>query len=542
MDKYSLGLILSIIILTFSFVLVVCIVYLIKFKQTKKLLMHSQAEVHSLSQKAESLNKYQAIADAEAEAERIRSQAAEIKRKSTLQAEAVREKAAKEVEQIKWTSAQQAASIKQEATKKAEEIVNQAREKAGNVSDEYNRIIAIAKQEAEKIAGDAIKAKGKADQYEKAIRAMKNIIEGYGDEYIIPSRSLLDDLADDFGYKAAGVELKGARKKTRDMVARGLAADCDYVEQNRRNLAVRFVLDAFNGKVDTALAKVKHDNFGKIKQEILDAFELVNHNGAAFREARILRPYLDARLNELKWAVSVFKLQVEEREEQRRIKEAIREEERAKREFEKAIREAEKEEKMLQKAMQKAREQLAAASEEQKLQYEQQIQELEVKLVEAEEKNQKAISMAQQTKRGHVYIISNLGSFGDDVCKIGLTRRLEPLDRVKELGDASVPFPFDVHAMIYSEDAPSLENELHKLFDAERMNKVNYRKEFFRAPISEVRKAIEAQGVESHWTMKAEAAEYRETLAQEAALRSVKENEQPGKTEFDEKRTGAGLA
>ena len=93
-----------------------------------------------------------------------------------------------------------------------------------------------------------------------------------------------------------------------------------------------------------------------------------------------------------------------------------------------------------------------------------QLRELNVKLVEAEEKSMKAISMAQQTKKGHVYIISNLGSFGEDVYKIGLTRRLDPNERVRELGDAGVPFPFDVHAMLASDDAPALETALHRRF------------------------------------------------------------------------------
>ncbi len=121
--------------------------------------------------------------------------------------------------------------------------------------------------------------------------------------------------------------------------------------------------------------------------------------------------------------------------------------------------------------------------------------------------------MAQQTKRGHVYIISNIGSFGENVFKIGMTRRLEPLDRVRELGDASVPFSFDVHAMIYSEDAPALERELHRQFTEYQVNQINPRKEFFKVPLAKVREAIEEEDVEVHWTMAAEAWEYRESEA-----------------------------
>jgi hypothetical protein len=121
--------------------------------------------------------------------------------------------------------------------------------------------------------------------------------------------------------------------------------------------------------------------------------------------------------------------------------------------------------------------------------------------------------MAQQTRSGNVYIISNVGSFGDDVLKIGMTRRLEPLDRVKELGDASVPFEFDVHAMIRSDDAPSLERELHGRFEEFRINKVNYRKEFFRIPLHHLREFVAEKNLEATFTMTAEAREFRETQA-----------------------------
>ena len=138
--------------------------------------------------------------------------------------------------------------------------------------------------------------------------------------------------------------------------------------------------------------------------------------------------------------------------------------------------------------------------------------ELEEKLKEAESRGIRALSMAQQTRRGHVYVISNIGSFGEQVFKVGMTRRLDPLDRVKELGDASVPFEFDVHAMIYSEDAPALEKQLHREFEQKAVNRINPRKEFFRLPLAEIRHAVEQlDSSEVHWTMKAEAAEYRES-------------------------------
>ena len=186
---------------------------------------------------------------------------------------------------------------------------------------------------------------------------------------------------------------------------------------------------------------------------------------------------------------------------------------------ERAICEAAVEEELLRKAMEKAQQQIQLATAEQKTKYEQQLRDLTAKLKEAEEKNQRAISMAQQTRRGHVYIISNIGSFGENVFKIGLTRRLIPQDRIDELGDSSVPFEFDIHALIFSEDAPALETQLHKHFVLNQVNKVNHRKEFFRVDLAHIRKEIEQLGLTTTWTMAAAAEDYRDTLAIEAKIK-----------------------
>ena len=121
--------------------------------------------------------------------------------------------------------------------------------------------------------------------------------------------------------------------------------------------------------------------------------------------------------------------------------------------------------------------------------------------------------MAQQTKRGHVYVISNIGSFGENVYKIGMTRRLEPEDRVKELGDASVPFSFDIHAMIFSEDAPKLEAALHNQFEQHKVNMVNPRKEFFNVTLDEIKNVVKSNHIDATFIDIPEAEEYRETKA-----------------------------
>lgn len=414
-----------------------------------------------------------------------------------------------------------AGKLASEAREKAKSLKNEAEAILSSATIQAATIIDAANKKAEEIAGSAYDAMKNASHYEQTVKAMKNLIEGYGDQYIIPEQSLLDDLADDFSHAKAGQELKRARECTKVMIRNGTAAACDYVETNRRETAVNFVVDAFNGKVDSILSRTKHDNAGKLNQQIRDAFTLVNFNGKAFRDARVTDEYLAARLDELKWAEVAQQIALQEREEQRDIKEQAREEARAAKEIERALREASKTEELLRKAIEQAQEQFDHASGEQRAMYEERLQEMNDKLKQAIEGKERARSNAEQTKRGNVYIISNIGSLGEDMFKIGLTRRWDPFDRVRELGDSSVPFEFDVHAMIFSEDAPALEQQLHKHFVLQQVNKVNHRKEFFRVSLKAIKEEIEKLGITTgiKWTMTSEAKDYRESLAIEKAIK-----------------------
>ena len=175
---------------------------------------------------------------------------------------------------------------------------------------------------------------------------------------------------------------------------------------------------------------------------------------------------------------------------------------------------AEKDEKKYEKMLEKAKEEaLKSIDMEGHEELQNKVQELERSLQEAHEKKERAKSMAEQTKAGYVYVISNIGSFGESVIKIGMTRRLNPDDRVKELGDASVPFIFDTHAMVYSKNAPTLEKELHERFHQHRVNAVNMRKEFFSISLEDVAGAIREFDSDATFVMDREARDYRETLA-----------------------------
>lgn len=406
----------------------------------------------------------------------------------------------------------------------------------------------------------------------RLVEAERNLVEGWQDKYTLPTHMLLDGLMDHVGWSEAGEALKEAREKTRKMVKEKKAIICDYGDVEYKKDATRLLLDAFNSEVDLALEKIKgEENVGKVIQEIKDVAESLGDYGFRCMRATVSPEYVEARIDEAKWGAIAFELRKKEREEQREKIRELKEAERVERELERARREAEREEEVAKRALMKAQEEelrrarelqreheakmrrleeemkkatqrdeeerrvreqeLRAEmsrlleererqSEEERAAHELQTKQLEAQLKEAEERNKRALSMAQQTKKGHVYVISNFGSFGEAVLKVGMTRRLDPMDRVWELSDASVPFDFDVHALIASEDAPSLENRLHRAMAELRVNKVNMKKEFFRIGIKDIREIMDKLGVRAEWTLAAKAQEYRETLALEEAFRA----------------------
>ncbi|WP_191603178.1 DUF4041 domain-containing protein [Marinomonas algicola] len=316
-------------------------------------------------------------------------------------------------------------------------------------------------------------------------------------------------------------EIKDIRQQQKDMIKAKTAVTFPEttVISNDKSLnkkilngQVKLMLTAFNIECDMLIGKVSPSSFGRTLERIE---KLANNleKSAATMECGFDIDYIELKFEECKLQYQYTLKKQEEIAEQKLIKEQIREEQRAIKEFEKAIAEAEKEEKMYRNLLDKAQQELAQSNEQERSEMEQRIAILELQLAEAEAKEERAKSMAEQTRKGHVYVISNIGSFGEDVYKIGLTRRLEPMDRVKELGDASVPFPFDVHAMIYTDDAPALETALHREFHSQRVNAVNIRKEFFSVDLEEIKDAVEKiAGVDAQFKMTALAEDYYESL------------------------------
>jgi signal transduction histidine kinase len=268
------------------------------------------------------------------------------------------------------------------------------------------------------------------------------------------------------------------------------------IDQKSNELAKRYLNETVKSVVDS----IGPSNFSACKKRLIEVICRCREIGFAVSTDEEAKLLAGLRVEFEKAVRAAF-----QREEQARIKAQIREEERLRRELEREKQQAERERIAIQAALDKA---LAEAAG----QHTVEVDALKTRLAEAEAKLQRTISMAQQTKAGHVYVISNIGSFGENVFKVGMTRRLEPRERIDELGCASVPFPFDIHMMIHSTDAPSLENALHRSLFKKRINKANPRKEFFRAQVQEICDIVKAHGGQVDFVMNPEAAEYRQSL------------------------------
>lgn len=329
-----------------------------------------------------------------------------------------------------------------------------------------------------------------------------------------------------YGFSTASeyaTRLESIRAQQKALVKSGGATYCDTqwhvggsAAEGKKMIErmSKLMLRAFNGECDAAIAKVRYDNVEKLEQRITKSCEEINKLGHSNR-VQITTPYYQLKLQEL-YLVHEHREKVQaEKEEQKRIREEMREEEKAREEIERARAQAEREEAAKQKALEKAREELTAsiATEAQHKKLEALVSRLENELKDALDRKAKAIARAQLTKSGYVYVLSNIGSFGEGVYKIGLTRRLDPYERVDELGDASVPFCFDVHAIIYAEDAPGLENALHREFADRRVNRVNLRKEYFRVTLEEIQAAVKKHHGLVTMVLDAEAEEWRKTQA-----------------------------
>lgn len=301
--------------------------------------------------------------------------------------------------------------------------------------------------------------------------------------------------------------------KEKDFILDGAINIPSYLNNREANNIKKKMLTPLESEITGLLNKLTISNVDSTREKIIRTFDKINK---LFKndEAEFKKELLELKLQELELNYSYIVKVNDEKEQQKAIKEQMIEEEKVRREIEREKKRIDKEERQFNSEITKlmAYMQKANADVEKEL-YADKIKELEEKLRELETVKEDVLQRELNTRAGYVYVISNIGSFGEDVYKIGMTRRLEPMDRIKELSSASVPFEFDVHAMIFSEDAPTLENQLHTHFRKNEVNKVNQRKEFFKVSLDEIEKVVlENYNGTVSFTKLAQAEQYRRSL------------------------------
>jgi Domain of unknown function (DUF4041)/T5orf172 domain len=300
-------------------------------------------------------------------------------------------------------------------------------------------------------------------------------------------------------YKARLDALREEQKQS----ARGLSAEVDAWESHAVNLtkaqwkklrkdALKLALRSFNSESEYCVENVKFSNLEKMEERIRRSFEICNKLLTSV-DAWWKDIVLERKLQELHLAHEYQVKRQEEKEAARQARDDLREQEKLEKEIREARAKIDKERRHFLAAMQKLQQRLAASTDTQEREdLQARIDEIATQNNQLDEEEKQLDYREQNARAGYVYVISNIGAFGEGVFKIGMTRRLEPMDRVDELGDASVPFRFDVHALVFSDNAPALEAKLHTHFAAGRLNKVNGRKEFFRADLKEIESVIRA--------------------------------------------------
>lgn len=298
-------------------------------------------------------------------------------------------------------------------------------------------------------------------------------------------------------YRARLLEIRAKQKE----LIKGKAATTGLTNWTVNNNAAqgrkmvsdmqKLLLRAFNAECDDVIEHVRYSNLEASEKRITSSREAISKLGAIMGVS-ITPAYYRFKIEELYLAFEYQQKKQQEKEEQKEARARLREEAKLAKEIEEERKKLEKEQRHYENALRKIEAQLANAPEADKAAIEQKREELMQQLQKIDQAFKDVDYREANQRAGYVYIISNVGAFGENVYKIGMTRRLDPMDRVDELGDASVPFDFDVHAMIFSDDAPKLEAALHKAFSDRKLNFVNQRREFFRVTLDEIKAVVRA--------------------------------------------------
>lgn len=408
---------------------------------------------------------------------------------------------------------------------KAQDLIDKIEEQ----QNEINRLKEATNPEEAKLAEigteiDNLERKkvfleGDLKDLQAEIEKMKDDLNLYDDDMQLIEFGLYKPIYEFANSEMYKNRLETIRQKQKDMIKANTAATFpdNYklngsLSQGQKMIKdnVKQILRSFNNESEVLINKVKFSSIDSYRQRIIKSYEQLNKLNERLHIA-ITSEYLESKLDELTLSYEYALKKQEEKERAKEERERLREEAKLQKEIEAQRKALEKEQQQYQRALETIDIQLKENPEDPDLLAKK--AELEANLDEVH-KGIEDVDYREANKRaGYVYVISNIGSFGENVYKIGMTRRLEPMDRVNELGDASVPFNFDVHAMIFSDDAPALENALHHAFEDKRVNMINNRREFFRVSLDEIEKVVKDNFKERavEFTRVPEAEQYRES-------------------------------
>lgn len=355
----------------------------------------------------------------------------------------------------------------------------------------FNDEMMYKKSECERLSAEISKL-------EEQINAKRSLLVDLDDEMLYQSFALYKpryNLMNAEKYKIQILNLR-AFQKTLIKNNQAVTGFANWTVNNSRTQGQKMVSDmqklllrAFNSECDEIINKVTFSNVELSDRRIRSSCENISKLGKMMGIS-ISPSYEQCKIDELYLCYEYQMQKQKEKEEQKEIRAQMREEEKLRKEIEESRRKIEKDQQHFQKALINVLSQFENATDEQKKLLLLKKDELEDNLKSLEKSIADIDYREANAKAGYVYVISNIGAFGENVFKIGMTRRLDPMERIDELGDASVPFKFDVHAMIFTENAPALEAALHKAFEDRKLNMINQRREFFCVTLDEIKAVV----------------------------------------------------
>lgn len=385
-------------------------------------------------------------------------------------------------------------SLKKQIAESQVEFAHQKVMQEQKLKEQYDKYMSeITKQKSLIVAyNDEI------NELNSNINGLKKSIITFSDEILVQDFGLYEPRYSFINADSYKAELTNIRNMQKSMIKDGsvVSGNADWqvngsAVRGRKMIKdmQKLLLRAFNSECDEIINKVKYNNYDSSVKKMERSFNAIAKLGVTMAIS-ITSDYYDLKIQELQLALEYQIQKQREKEEKAELRAQQREEARLQKELKEQRKNIDKERKHYEQALSNINKQLSSSSDEdiedlnkKKEEIIQSLSDIDTKIknIDYREANQKA---------GYVYVISNIGSFGEGIYKIGMTRRLNPQERVDELGDASVPFKFDVHAMIFSEDAPALEAKLHKAFENRKLNLVNQRREFFKVSLDEIKEVV----------------------------------------------------